>query len=220
MKLQREVVVQAALELLNQVGIDGLTTRRLAEKLGVQSPALYWHFKSKRALLDQMAEAMLEKRSDVPIPKPGTDWHRWFAESARSFRQILLRYRDGARLHAGTPPSIKDLPSLEEKTQVLCNAGFSPAEALRALATMSHYTVGFVLEEQAALADATERTGPWFPDVSVSDYRLLSAGFKVLRKADADTDFEYGLQMLLAGLDAKLHKTHATRKDTRRRNGR
>ena len=58
-KLQREAVIRTALELLNDVGMEGLTTRRLAERLGVQQPALYWHFKNKRALLDALAEAML-----------------------------------------------------------------------------------------------------------------------------------------------------------------
>lgn len=41
-KLQREAVIRTALELLNDVGMEGLTTRRLAERLGVQQPALYW----------------------------------------------------------------------------------------------------------------------------------------------------------------------------------
>ena len=59
MKLQRDAVIRTALDLLDEVGIDGLSTRRLAERLGVQSPALYWHFKNKRALLDAMAKAMM-----------------------------------------------------------------------------------------------------------------------------------------------------------------
>ena len=50
-KLSRETVIRAALDLLNEVGVDGLSTRRLAERLGVQQPALYWHFKNKRELL-------------------------------------------------------------------------------------------------------------------------------------------------------------------------
>ncbi len=44
-KLDRETVIQAALELLNEVGVDNLTTRKLAERLKVQQPALYWHFR-------------------------------------------------------------------------------------------------------------------------------------------------------------------------------
>jgi AcrR family transcriptional regulator len=62
-KLQPNTVIRAALDLLNEVGVDGLTTRKLAERLGVQQPALYWHFRNKRALLDALAEAMLARES-------------------------------------------------------------------------------------------------------------------------------------------------------------
>ncbi|EKZ6610615.1 TetR family transcriptional regulator, partial [Klebsiella pneumoniae] len=51
-RLNRESVIDAALELLNETGIDGLTTRKLAQKLGIEQPTLYWHVKNKRALLD------------------------------------------------------------------------------------------------------------------------------------------------------------------------
>ena len=52
-RLNRESVIDAALELLNETGIDGLTTRKLAQKLGIEQPTLYWHVKNKRALLDR-----------------------------------------------------------------------------------------------------------------------------------------------------------------------
>ncbi|MCE3589844.1 TetR family transcriptional regulator, partial [Escherichia coli] len=58
-KLQREAVIRAALDLLGETGVDGLTTRRIAAALGVQQPALYWHFKDKAALLDALAETIL-----------------------------------------------------------------------------------------------------------------------------------------------------------------
>lgn len=54
-KLDKGTVIAAALELLNEVGMDNLTTRKLAERLKVQQPALYWHFQNKRALLDALA---------------------------------------------------------------------------------------------------------------------------------------------------------------------
>ncbi|EPL8096522.1 TPA: tetracycline resistance transcriptional repressor TetR(D), partial [Klebsiella pneumoniae] len=54
-RLNRESVIDAALELLNETGIDGLTTRKLAQKLGIEQPTLYWHVKNKRALLDALA---------------------------------------------------------------------------------------------------------------------------------------------------------------------
>ncbi|WP_408180737.1 TetR family transcriptional regulator, partial [Klebsiella pneumoniae] len=68
-KLQPNTVIRAALDLLNEVGVDGLTTRKLAERLGVQQPALYWHFRNKRALLDALAEAMLAENHTGTVAK-------------------------------------------------------------------------------------------------------------------------------------------------------
>ena len=50
-KLDKEQVIDNALILLNEVGIEGLTTRKLAQKIGVEQPTLYWHVKNKRAIL-------------------------------------------------------------------------------------------------------------------------------------------------------------------------
>lgn len=63
-RLNRESVIDAALELLNETGIDGLTTRKLAQKLGIEQPTLYWHVKNKRALLDALAVEILARHHD------------------------------------------------------------------------------------------------------------------------------------------------------------
>jgi len=102
MALERHIVVEAALKLLNDVGMDGLTTRRLAQELGVQGPALYWHFENKQELIDAMAQAIMAK-AFVPL-KPGEDWADWLARRARRARKAMLSYRDGARLLAGFRP--------------------------------------------------------------------------------------------------------------------
>ncbi len=62
-RLDKSKVINSALELLNEVGIEGLTTRKLAQKLGVEQPTLYWHVKNKRALLDALAIEMLDRRA-------------------------------------------------------------------------------------------------------------------------------------------------------------
>ncbi len=103
-KLDKGTVIAAALELLNEVGMDSLTTRKLAERLKVQQPALYWHFQNKRALLDALAEAMLAERHTRSLPEENEDWRVFLKENALSFRTALLSYRDGARIHAGTRP--------------------------------------------------------------------------------------------------------------------
>src|SRR5574344_2345422 len=156
-KLQREAVIRTALELLNDVGMEGLTTRRLAERLGVQQPALYWHFKNKRALLDALAEAMLTINHTHSTPRDDDDWRSFLKGNACSFRRALLAYRDGARIHAGTRPAAPQMEKADAQLRFLCDAGFSAGDATYALMAISYFTVGAVLEQQASEADAEER---------------------------------------------------------------
>ena len=132
-KLDKGTVIAAALELLNEVGMDSLTTRKLAERLRVQQPALYWHFPSKRALLDALAEAMLTERHTRSLPEENEDWRVFLKENALSFRKALLSYRDGARIHAGTRPTEPHYGTAEAQIRFLCTAGFSPKRAVWAL---------------------------------------------------------------------------------------
>lgn len=204
MRLRREAVVRTALTLLNEVGIDGLTTRRLAQELGVQSPALYWHFKNKRELLDLMAAAMHADTFAGERAPGDMQWTRWLAEDARAKRRALLSYRDGARVEAGSRPMPAQLPGLEAQLQALCAAGFTPRDALRACLAVDRYTMGWVIEEQAATEDARHSVQPRYPDEVFEDLPLLVQGAAVLRQDDPDADFDYGLRVLIAGIEADL----------------
>src|SRR5947209_3552131 len=119
MKLERRAVVRAALRLLDEVGLDGLSLRRLAAEVGVRAPALYWYFKNKQELLDEMAEAMLAGQAWPASPAPGQEWSDWLAERARAHRRAMLAHRDGARLHAGTRPTEGHQPELAGVMRIL-----------------------------------------------------------------------------------------------------
>ncbi len=127
--------------------------------MGVQQPALYWHFRNKRALLDALAEAMLAENHTHSVPRADDDWRSFLIGNARSFRQALLAYRDGARIHAGTRPGAPQMETADAQLRFLCEAGFSAGDAVNALMTISYFTVGAVLEEQAGDSDAGERGG-------------------------------------------------------------
>ncbi|MBR8234106.1 tetracycline resistance transcriptional repressor TetR [Burkholderia sp. AU42008] len=198
-RLTRDTVLRAALELLDEVGIDGLSTRRLAERLGVQSPTLYWHFRNKAELLDAMAEAIMLERHGASLPQPDDVWDAWLAENARSFRRALLAYRDGARLHAGTRPRALHFSSIERKVALLGDAGFTPDEAVDVMVAISRFVVGWVLEEQAgpgAGADAP------LPDAA--EYPLLAKGWAALRERSDDEAFERGIAWIVDGARARL----------------
>jgi TetR/AcrR family tetracycline transcriptional repressor len=152
-KLQRETVIRAALDLLDETGVDGLTTRRIATALGVQQPALYWHFKDKAALLDALAETILVENHARSLPMAGEDWRDFLLENARSFRYALLAYRDGARVHAGSRPSPALYPAAEAQVRFMVDAGFDLVSAAHILQVTGHYVVGSVLEQQASLGE-------------------------------------------------------------------
>lgn len=197
-KLQRDAVVGAALTLLNEVGLDGLTTRRLAERLGVQQPALYWHFRSKQALIAALAEAMMAENHDHALPQPGEDWRAFLTANARSFRRSLLAYRDGARIHAGTRPSASQMTAVEAQMTLLHEAGFAPADAASSLLLVSHFVVGSVLEQQTAEEAADDGTGT--KPAAMPDAPLLAAAMAELDRAGPDATFEQGLATIVAGL--------------------
>lgn len=182
-KLTKESVVAEALDLLDEVGLDDVTTRRLADRLGVKQPSLYWHFQNKEELLHAMAAAAMAPHANAPLPVVGEDWREWFLENYRSFRRTLLAHRDGARLHAGSTPTETDFGRAVRKLEFLIDSGVSRQDAQAALLASSHFTVGFVLEEQAASdteEPQDESPGPQPPD--------------------ADTAFDAGLGLLLDGL--------------------
>ncbi|MBK1715055.1 tetracycline resistance transcriptional repressor TetR [Rubrivivax gelatinosus] len=200
-RLHRDDVLRAALGLLNEVGIDALTTRRLAERLGVQSPTLYWHFESRAALLDAMSAAvMLESRARLS-PDPQEPWQDWLMADGLTFRRALLAYRDGARLHAGTRPGKTQHEPIEARLRMLQAAGFTAGDATTLLISMGRFVVGWVLEEQSfqqpeALAAAE------MPDAT--RYPLLAAGFAETVGGDPDALFERALRLLVDGAQARL----------------
>ena len=197
-RLTRDTVLRAALDLLNEVGIDALSTRRLAERLGVQSPTLYWHFRNKGELLDAMAEAIMLERHDASLPRAGEVWDAWLVDNARSFRHALLAYRDGARLHAGTRPRALHFSSIERKVTLLCDAGFTPDEAVDVMYAIGRFVVGWVLEEQAG------PDGDAAPLPDAAEYPLLANGWAALRERSGDAAFERGIVWIVDGARARL----------------
>jgi TetR/AcrR family tetracycline transcriptional repressor len=182
-KVNRETVVGEALDLLDEVGFDAISTRRLATRLGVEQPTLYWHFRSKAELLTAMAQAAMAPHATAPLPTPSDDWRTWFADNTRSFRRTLLLRRDGARLHAGSRPGEADVERIRHKIAFLVSSGLPEQDAMMAMLAAGRFTVGSVLEEQA---EAT----------------LNAAAKRAIAVAPIDhaAAFEAGLTLILGGL--------------------
>lgn len=150
-RLSREAVVRAALELLNQVGIDGLTVRALAHRLGVRAPTLYWHVSNKQDLLDEMATHVWREVADeLDAIDENLAWRQSLRAFAEITRRKFLAYRDGAKVFSGT--YVTDSALLERQEAGLARMlaqGFSLANAIRAYSLLYSFTVGFCIEEQS-----------------------------------------------------------------------
>lgn len=206
-RLQREKVVQTALDLMNRIGMDNLSLRRLAEELDVQAPALYWHFENKQELLREMVEAMI-MQTFLAVPPPNTeDWVESILWTARTIRKALSSYRDGCKLMVTADPNKASLlGGLDLLLGILVGAGFDHGSALNGIFTMMKYTLGFTFEE--------ENTVPGTDDPAMIQKQLEGAPLPHLREAwrivpymlDADAEFEAGLQVIVEGLKAQLQR--------------
>ena len=149
MTLGRTQVVEAAVALLDEVGLEALTLRRVATRLGVQAPALYWYVKSKQDLLDQIAMAIADESPERPPPAREA-WPRRLGRHGRELRELLLRHRDGAMVVAQTGALSQHWPPAAEVTAAMVDAGMAPAEANEAVRTVRQFVLGYTLDEQAA----------------------------------------------------------------------
>lgn len=147
MSLDKKEIVRAGLALLNEVGLDGLSTRKLALVLCVQGPALYHHFQNKHELLGYMSNALISEALDGLDPRQG--WEEWLRRSAISIRAVVLSYRDGARLLTTAWPDDdmrhKTIPML---VSPLLRAGFAMSDAQEAIVIMSSFSIGWMMNEQ------------------------------------------------------------------------
>ena len=160
--LTKAAIVQAAFDLLDEAGMDGLTVRALASRLGVQAPALYWHVRSKQALLDEMATQIWRQIGEVMAGLPADlPWREVIRTYAATVRTGLLGHRDGAKAFTGTTLTDPDVVRRQEVTfGNLVRQGFTLPDATRGLILVHDFTVGFCVEEQAvsqAIAAGDER---------------------------------------------------------------
>ncbi|WP_251094644.1 TetR/AcrR family transcriptional regulator C-terminal domain-containing protein [Streptomyces sp. Caat 7-52] len=204
--LDRRRVADTALRLLNEAGLEGLTLRAIARELDVKAPALYWHFKDKQALLDEMATEMYRRMAAGVTLDPADTWQERLLKANRGLRAALLGYRDGARVFSGSRFTGTDhAREMEATLRLLTEAGFTLAQAVHAARATHMYTLGFLIEEQGVQPLPDERREGF--DVGERARRL--AGYPLAAEAGKllfdgyDEQFEEGLALVIAGIGAR-----------------
>jgi TetR/AcrR family tetracycline transcriptional repressor len=212
--LQRETVVRAALQLLDEVGLDALTMRRLAAHLDIQNPSLYNHITNKQELLNCMADLMIaDSFVDLHSAGQNQSWADWLGGFARLLRRMMLGHRDGARILAEADLSRSKLPDgIELALEALQYAGFDAREAMAGVMTTIQFVLGNAFQAQAEPLlhqHGSDEKSPGALDVPIDGERLprIAAFLQttdVLSPAGAEAQFEERLSLILDGLRAKL----------------
>jgi TetR/AcrR family tetracycline transcriptional repressor len=220
MKINRGMVTRAALKLLNGDGLEQLTLRRLGVELNVRAATIYWHFKSKEELLDEMATTVLAEGAINLIPARETsDWRVWAATFGDGLRKTLLGYRDGARMVAGTRlTNAEYLKTIERIGSQMLAAGFSVRAAVVLFGTIYNYTLSFVMEEQAVFPTPGQRSPRY--SIEERNARLDPAVFPFLRQTSSilfdryDRRFREGVELIVRG--AKPDRAPARARESRK----
>ena len=178
--LDRDKLVAAAFEQLEEDGLDGLSMRRLAARLDVQAPALYWHVGDKAELLGLMARDIYA--SAYANTASAADWRDWLVRFGHALRAIFARHRDGALLCATARPPAQTDPAghADRIAAPLLSLGLDQGQALACQASVISFTLGWA---------AFEANGPMHDFLD--------------RMMDFDASFAFGLDALVAGFQAE-----------------
>jgi AcrR family transcriptional regulator len=202
--LNRERVVSEALAMLDRHGVEQFSLRALADQLGVTPMAVYNHVHSKEDLLQAIAETVV---GNIEYRLVRGGWPHAIAACFRTLRAACLA-------HPGAVPiieSAKVLPAavfrpMEITLTTLEGVGFSAQAALRAYSLLVSFTLGQVGYQIKGWARGVD------PGAAAEEHRITPRAFPAVTRAtaqatwDFDSAFEFGLSVILAGLEAKRRR--------------
>jgi TetR/AcrR family tetracycline transcriptional repressor len=131
--LTRERLVDAALALIGEEGLEGLSMRALAERLQVKAASLYWHVRDRRELVELLAESILEP---VEQPRAGVGWRKAVLDISAALGQTVAAQKDADRILLEVPEALERSETFAELKRQLQTAGLQPDEAAEVASTV------------------------------------------------------------------------------------
>lgn len=206
MAIQKEQIINVAMELLDEVGVDGITMRKLAEALDIKAASLYWHFANKQALMDGMAEMLMET---VARKAPGNrTWEEQLRQTALQIRRAMLKRRDGARVVAGSYGVTENVIRVgNAMIGALAEAGADNRLAAWGAFSVLYYVLGFVMEEQALGPDNgidMKARRAAFIAFAQTEYPHAAATVGDIFNHNFDQRFALGIDLLIRGFRSRI----------------
>ncbi len=195
---RRAEIVRAALELLDEKGLEAVSLRAVADRLGVRMNTVSWHVKTKAGLRDLMADAILAEIRLDDLPSPEEEAVRALL---RRYRGAMLAHRDGGRVVAGTftaePATLRYADRL---VGALLEGGLDERAAGWTAWTLIYFALGLVQEEQGAEREQGSLSDRLASALDVRAHPALVRVFPHLTEGSFDERFEYGMDRVLSPL--------------------
>ncbi|PWV72090.1 TetR family transcriptional regulator [Nocardia neocaledoniensis] len=189
--LSESEIVEAALRVVREDGVEKLSMRRLSRELGVSPMAPYYYVADKRELLDLVASAAL-----VGVRKPARESGPW----QQRLRDLIDQIDDRLRRHPGLGDILleqmlgKQLDLIDAVMEILFDAGFSDRNVLAAYATIHTYLFG------RSRVNPRDRSAP--ADVLLPE--AVARATKYMADLRGKYSYDFGMEVLVAGLEAQL----------------
>ncbi|EFM10228.1 transcriptional regulator, TetR family [Paenibacillus curdlanolyticus YK9] len=212
-QISEERILEASWELLGEEGIEKFSMRRLADRLGIQAPSIYWYFKSKQnlyqRLANQISKIILEEFHSEE------DWKEQLAGLATTVRKVLRRYPCSTQMMMMTLPHERDIVRFTNR-MLLCleSTPLEQEQKLQAVLTIMNFVFHFVLddyEHQRNVAAIMKEQGELpseemthlLDGMSEADAGLFRTMFKsgMFELMGSDRAFEFGLKLILLGIE-------------------
>ncbi|CDN42347.1 Transcriptional regulator [Paenibacillus sp. P22] len=212
-QISEDKILATSWELLGEDGIEKFSMRRLADRLGIQAPSLYWYFKSKQNLYQRLANQV--SRMILEEFHSDGDWKEQLTDLAATVRNVLSRYPCSTQLMMMTLPHEPDIIRFTNR-MLLCveSTPLEQEQKMQVVTTLVNYVFYFVLdnyqhernvsavlkeqevlpgEEMAALLDSMSET-----EAGLFRRMFTNGLFELM---GTDRAFEFGLKLILLGIE-------------------
>lgn len=212
-QISEDKILEASWELLGEEGIEKFSLRRLADRLGIQAPSLYWYFKSKQHLYQRLAN-QVSKIILEEFHSEG-DWKEQLTGLAETIRSVLSRYPCSTQLMMMTLPHEPDIIRFTNR-MLLCveSTPLEQDQKMQVVTTLVNYVFYFVLDDyqhqrnvaaifkdQAALPG--EEMIRLLDSMGEAEAGLFRRMFTngLFQLMGTDGAFEFGLKLILLGIE-------------------
>ena len=204
--LSRERVLNTALKLADQGGLESLSMRKLGQELGVEAMAVYYHLANKDEVLDGIVDLVF---GEIDLPVAGADWKTAMRQRAISLRDVLARHRWAiGMMESRRKPGPANLRHHDAVIGNLRAAGFDMQMVAHAYSLLDGYIYGFALTKMNLPFDSGDDVAELAQDMlepfPLGEYPNLVAFITEHATKpgyDFGDEFEYGLDVILDGLE-------------------